>query len=546
MKRLFGKITTLLVFVLPGFLLSGCLPFLVFNYGNFFFSPISTAVIEDLSEVETDLMDSGPVDLPVTIAKLDSPDTDLISVEVEEITATPSLNGFELEKNLQQTTGTTYKVTLTGQAKAIRDAKLTPFVISWVMKDNQLDLGSELRTIVASDGAFSLAHTLTDLDTQEVIFSAMAHDLVRGSSPVAMAPSHGTFRKKNDFFAATLTNSNFIDTSTNVTADNTGAYFVALDKEGSFSLVRRALNGGPPQKIVENASEAIDLVKSYDPEYVVYITSGGKVVLSAPSQPASSVSALVTNTPHDPLYSEVSAVEEVLTTLEDYDTSTTQLHVGPENIAITQGGDVQRLLVIGLTSGQPVELIKDGLFEDINIARMRGESETYFIFTKDDDGWDLSEVDLSGSVGLAWKQRTEHLSDLIFDDVSNLTASNEGTIAFAAQTGSNSEIYYWNETEGLVEFYDESEDAVVYRNPKIHPDGGLIVVCELDDTGNQLVSYNIDAAAFDAITGKKGFDHCQSEGQSTFVGQNFVHFNREKIDGSVKPQRVVVGLKPAL
>lgn len=174
----------------------------------------ATSNAETLSEQESGLYEAGPVDIPVTIAKLETPDVTKIIVSADPVS--PSVSA-PLDATRLSTTDPTVAYTITGAAGAVHDPDETPYVY-FLNENNDTDEFCE----VNADGSFSCA-LLGDLGDDLYLFASTTSDL---STAEMSPPLHIVM---DDFGVVAVGDTN----STNISAD----YSVATDNAGNYYLI---------------------------------------------------------------------------------------------------------------------------------------------------------------------------------------------------------------------------------------------------------------------------------------------------------------------
>lgn len=220
----------------------------------------TTSSADSLDAGEAGLFSDGPIDLPVTIAKLQSPNSEQIDLSVTE----PGTSNL-IKPNAPRflSAGETYSCEFTGSGdatdsslRAIPDPVTTPYVLIY-------DAASATSVIetVASDGSFTA--TIACQVEQNLIVAALTADSLASaqSSPVVIfsVDELGTV-------TVTITHSNRINDAQPFGADPYGnVIFSVIEDDGTYTLWRRNLDGSLPDMILENHdSEPIVVVAMAD------------------------------------------------------------------------------------------------------------------------------------------------------------------------------------------------------------------------------------------------------------------------------------------
>lgn len=539
MRIVKGKvIPLLLVFLMPLFL-SGCFIF-NFNYSGLLFDlnvgGNGAVPVQEISDSESELYSDGPIDLPVTIAKLDAPDVQKVSVEVT------TGAGFLVEGGPLGADDGAFMV-ITGGSGAV-NFEQTPGLLAYVVGTAGIALDTQTVVDAQEDGSFQIRIPISDPNLK-VSFAGVTADLVYSSSFLTVVPQsvveNGSERKN---YVIVTTNTNLLNAAQTVMSDGSGYYYLGLQEGGSNTFLRRNLDGTQAQIIEEDSETSVDIVMAQTERKIAYVTSDGLLKLSIPS---SIPLSLTGNAP--PLDDKVTSLTKILATLPAYDPSTTKIMVvGSEDaVILSQYGVTLGVDYIRTTSGSDTPLIRDTPYDDAKVALAVGEDAMY-AFVLYEGSYLFYRVDLSGSIATAWSNKTllGELPDV--GEILSVEASDDGgVVADTVTSGGEREILYWNEADGFVAINDPSTDGSVYANPKISRDGAVIMTCKLGDaaTGNQFVYFRpgVDTAGvLHDVTSETEFSVCDESIGSVYIDPNqFMHFYRSPIDGSV-PQHAVLNL----
>lgn len=231
-----------------------------------------------LDSDEASLFSDGPISLPVTIAKLQSPNSEQINL---------SVTGSGLSNLVQPTTprtlntDETYSCEFTGNGnetdstlRAILDPVTTPYVLIY----NAVSETSVIES-VAADGSF-LATTDCHIE-ENLIVAAITSD----SLTTAQASPYVIFSVDElGTVTVTITNSNRINDAQPFGADPYGnIIFSVIEDDGTYTLWRRNLDGSLPDRLLENhilepitvtAMADVETEESVIPATVVFLDRG--------------------------------------------------------------------------------------------------------------------------------------------------------------------------------------------------------------------------------------------------------------------------------
>lgn len=233
----------------------------------------ATSSAETLSEQESGLYEAGPVDLPVTIAKLETPDVTKIIVSADAVG--PSLSA-PLNATRLSTTNPTVAYTITGAAGAVHDPDETPYVY-FLNDNNDTDEFCE----VESDGRFSCA-LLGDLGDDLYLFASTTSDL----STAEMSPPLHIVMDDFGVVAVGDTNSTNLSADYSVATDNAGNYYLIVvnkdDGGDTSNFYRRNVDGTLLQTIwTEDDPEGGKLVptriEAINESFIVFFDQDGQL-----------------------------------------------------------------------------------------------------------------------------------------------------------------------------------------------------------------------------------------------------------------------------
>lgn len=514
--------------VLPGCIVPGYLYESYFNFMNFQIDPTATgsnATIVDLDANETDLLIDGPVDLPVTVAKLDSPDIEKITITV---TGSPAQLTTGAPPSLQSGNR---RFVIEGSASAVYEED-TPKLIAFAISSG-LNVDNDSRTIttVAEDGSFSVEIGADE----DVLFAGLTDDETTMSPFLLVKQDPVT-----GHFVIITTNSNNIDKTGQLTTDASGFYYLTLTETGGTqSFIRRNIDGTEVQLIKSGITDPVNRVSAPTQNAVATLTDGGDLNLILPS----SLPSLV--------HADASHLEIVsLTTLLDsgYDTAQAKLELTTDNsgLFVSESGDNSRMNYVRAQSGLVIPVITSGHYDDVKMA-LSPDSTDLYVFYLHEGAYVLSLADMSTSgIRSNWANRNT-LTEIIRDEILTLEASNNDTVVFSADNSGTTELYYFNATDETVAINDTNLDAAVYTNPIIAADGSVIFACQMGNesasTPNQIVYHRPGTDAPGTLNPLTTFaDHSACDdtpGSMVLDNSGFLHIYFKNPDGGL-PQHALI------
>jgi len=254
----------------------------------------------------TDLYESGPVEIPVTIAKLDAPDSSKIIVAVEPIgdlaispDITPNPDGVEIIDDC------TLIYTVTGLAGAISDDDAThAYILNYT-------LDVYLITAVASDGSFE-GQICGRYQDQVVVTALDSSSLAAANSSSPLIITVDENDDNQITVIITDTNAGEIKTNFNVLTDSSGnAYYVIVNDDDTSDFYRRNVDGRALEIIWQGESDIPTALGSYSDSLVIYFNQNGTLKqVTIPDSSASISNSFLTGkgTPQLTLFSTISSV----------------------------------------------------------------------------------------------------------------------------------------------------------------------------------------------------------------------------------------------
>jgi hypothetical protein len=266
----------------------------------------ATIAAEDLNVSEVELFDSGPVDIPVSIAKLDSPDTTLIEVLIADNSVGDASPFLVRVRTLE--VDTSYTFTFTGLTGAVADPVTTPYILLSNTQTGLYSVGNVSATgtfVVSLDGETEQDFILTAMTTSDLTTAQ--------ASPVLIysADAQGAI-------SITTTNSSDLTLST-IVVDNVGnTYFSNLTDAGTYNFWRRNINGAEPTLLLSDIIYPIRLVSVFNESSFVFLDEAGQLIMASGDAPIASLRTLRAT-------SELNVADESLfytpVTLDNFDLS---------------------------------------------------------------------------------------------------------------------------------------------------------------------------------------------------------------------------------
>lgn len=469
-----------------------------FNFSNFNFASGGAPLADELPATESSLFEDGPVDLPVTVAKLDAPVASLIIITISEIGG----NGDEISE-LED--GAYYEFTFTGLAGAVADPTATPYVLLQnVVTGDQVIVG------VAGDGSFELS--IAAAAEQDIVLMAITTpdaQTAQGSSPLIYhADTSGTVS-----FATT--NTSYLVTDQNLTVDEGGnSYFSTLETDGTYTLWRQTLSGGNQEIIVSGIEQPVTLIALLSETTLTYATADGAMyfVSDANGSSASLESRFLSRSDGAPPQASVSGAtsfwtQEELPPLENSSALElkTQYKVisssrsdfliqrAPSNLSNDVEDLVDMLRVTGSTKAA-VSIVSKLEYEKSWIAK--GNAATAYLFTRDHGSltyslFELDLSDISSPDGNLRRPPSSLLADDIALDIVSVNASTNGILVIAGTDDKgHSGIYLWSPKSGLKNIIDLTASGENYElYPKISPNGEFVITCDQGVTPPQFIAH---------------------------------------------------------
>lgn len=434
----------------------------------------------DLTSADSQLYSDGPIDLPVTIAKLDTPDLTKITVTVEEL-STPSLSP-------PLATTATHRFTITGIAGAATTAKVTVF---------DLDSDEQVTSDVESDGSFSIQIDGTLTDT---LAFAGANSTVTQITPFVVITVDSTGNP-----VMTVSNTDSLNTNQNLIVDELGNYYVSvLNADGTtYTLLQRNADGTQLEVISSTLASEPRMVAANGEMLTVVLQDGTLLVLAAP------LAALMAPSLSKP---QPAYTEWTSTTLVNIIGGLPEADDGP----LSQFGfnllldPLGRSLAGSTAATHPVTgTVETNLLSLFDVTAVGGDSyylaavDTYFqiriakgpnsklyfaLQNINSTTTEIYRMDFIspgvGDVALAWDEKETVLSGLAANgSVLSFNVADNGDIAYTyvnESGGGPAPIFsaYWNATTGETSTIVDDTNTTQYMFATILPGSEAVVLCE--------------------------------------------------------------------
>jgi hypothetical protein len=221
----------------------------------------TSSTIEPISETESNLYDNdGAINIPVTIAKLQSPlNVEKIVIELETSIPGGAPKGLSYLKDVK-TPLTGYKIT--GAADCVDAGTAYVMIINTLTEQRLLQE-------VNSDGSFEAL--IPAIEGTSVMMLAVDETETYGSMPIS-----ASYEKSVTTFNLTASSESIINTRQQLLMDRFWVYFSLRADDSSFALVRRHLNGRL-QVIADKLSTAprhVSVTQSFN---LAFVTQSGFV-----------------------------------------------------------------------------------------------------------------------------------------------------------------------------------------------------------------------------------------------------------------------------
>ncbi len=235
----------------------------------------ATSSAEALDAFETELFDSGTIDIPVSISRLDTPDATLIEVTISDISPDESSSLFAtrarpLEALVEDTE---YTFTFKGGSGAVPDSA-TPYVLV-----SNTQTGDQQVVSVGTTGDFLAS--LNGKSEQDFILTAMTTSdiLTATASPVLVIRANAqgaiSISTTNTGPTAPLISNTTIVVSQGVT------YFSNRAADGTINFWLRNLNGAQPTLLLSGLVYPIRLVSVFADNSAIFLNDNGAFIMAS-------------------------------------------------------------------------------------------------------------------------------------------------------------------------------------------------------------------------------------------------------------------------
>lgn len=531
------------------------------SYTSFFFLPSSGATLEEVDEAATELMDSGPVDIQVTIAKLDSQDVDQIDVTVDavggESISLPELEAPEgVDDVLAQTTGGAFRITITFGPGTTRNPVDLPFTLVVPITSDFAVLEGEKEILTnRTDGSAPDFVFETD-DPSDVLFLVAPMDITQNFiGPFVLVAAEGVVSKDAGFFTTALTNSNNLNL-TNQLMDAFGNVYNSVGGK----LLRRSVNGSQLQTLIDDSNnpvaEKIIAVAALTDDDVVFVTESGRIFGIGPPPASASVAASQVSAlkPGGPRFA-VGSAQVAITELINFDPDNFRVFMTAAGLVINQFDNQNNLIFCDTNvSDFCFEIVSPAQVVDIKATAIP-TADVVFSFEKVGTDYSLEEYDMKNP-GRARADRKTRLAGLAFDLITHVDAAkgrsaSDAVLVFQVTSrkgfpDENREIILWTPDSGLKRIYNQKDSERLIANPILSDDGQIVIACDITDPlAGQIVFHKVEDAegAFSNVTTDPKWDNCEERAGTLFFAAGKVLFFRSRADSDLKqPQQAVVNL----
>jgi hypothetical protein len=283
--------------------------------------------IDALSDAESGLYETGPVEIPVTIAKLESPDATKIIASADGYSPNiiTEIEGLEPAMSSPSVSNPTVAYTITGAEDSIRYPKITPYVYLY----NSVN-GADEFCEVSSDGSFTCP-ILGDLGDDLLLFASTETVVVDAD----MSPPLYITMDELGVVAIGDTNAGSLSADFSVATDNLGNYYLVVENTSTnkSNFYRRNVDGTLLQTIwTEDDSEGSIIptkIEAIGSSFIYVVDDDGSLYQIQVAETSSSISDsfLKGRAPLFALSTTSSAVTRVNENLNSFDPNEAWLQV---------------------------------------------------------------------------------------------------------------------------------------------------------------------------------------------------------------------------
>lgn len=386
----------------------------------------SSVATDPLSDAESGLYDDGPMDLPVTIAKLDSgnltAENDAYYTDGTDLSE--SSGGLYSVRHAETSSSAGYRFEFGENFIKEADRDVVEYLAAVNLETGEIQLQG-----VNDDGSVD-AFTVPAEEGQYIALAPMVADQSAVGIPIYPFVEDGVYGNA-------LTNSTSLSVNLPVQIKDDYTFFSEEFDDATFALYRRNLDGSPVETIISGVTSQIRYVEPGLGGGVAYYTQDGKAYYvkalgTTPETWGSPTLVRDLGAELSPPNSFVPAPVKLATSTNGY------IFALNKAVVNENGGDMSTMLAIyntadGTTSvHMAVTDFKDASFD-------MGEQDTLFVFlspydSKTMDGFGAYELyRLDMTLGhAAWENREKiYAIPGSNDHVATMTASSENVVVFA-------------------------------------------------------------------------------------------------------------------
>lgn len=449
----------------------------------------TTDTADALSTTDAQLYDDGPVDLPVTIAKLDSPDLTKITVTAEEI------GSQSVSSRLQVTA--THTFTITGTAGAASTPKVFVFNTT---SDEQVVADA------AADGSFttSIDGALTDT----IVLANMNDSETQVSPPLVIGVD------ENGVPVITLTNAADFTESQSVTIDSLGNYYMSVQNtDATYTILRRNQDGSQIETIATALASQPRIVLCPNGTIITLILDDG-TIMTITRTPDAGLQLPHFATDDDGASWSESVVDTISGGLIDYG-MVNGIGFGQSGYDIVQTSNNESAAIQypkyppGNSSGVTEYLLRVFSPEDSNnvddllpttnyefaLVSMGPEEQLYVLYQiVGQSTFDVVRFGLSQPITTEWDNRETLISGIVANDIPWFDVSETtGDIVYNYYVtddfgGQRLYVNFWDAATQTTTSVTDSNSSTtselgagLYFYPTLTPGGEIVVACELGD-----------------------------------------------------------------
>jgi hypothetical protein len=459
---------------------------------------------DPLTAVETSLYDSGTYDFPVTIAKLDSPALESVTVTVEAVSVSTESISSNLLRYADSDPG--YLYTITVAPGGITTPKFIVYNDT-LGTSGIFDVGADDSVVATALGGLGdsiLFASMNEAEDQVSPFLSVKTDADGNLGPVGLTNADNLVADQ-DLMTDGLGNYYLSAVNNNDTLDDT------LDD--TFTFMRRNLDGSGVEIIAADLSSQVRVVTATDAgDQIIVILQNGSVLRFVLDSSAS-VSALVAGSTTSPQVETATwtstEVDSIVGGLVDFSTMADSgcrlfinsvgsvLYLLQPSVDADGNPNVDYLIMHDLVGGAAEEVLIDSASFGQKVFMDLGEPDTLYIFAL----WPgeplptLSRLSLSTSFNPTEQTAFMDAREVLVADfggllVEAIDVSDDGVVAITAAEPATlvSRILFWTEEFGMKEITDPlTSTAGQFTTAKITPDGSSIVFCEVVAAGDNFL-----------------------------------------------------------